>query len=279
MKTVERATINEQYFKDDDKVKFYTGLPTHTVLMAVFNFVLPKIPVRKILTPFQQLVLVLLKLKLNLKHKDLAFRFQVSEATVCRIFSLMLDILSTQLSPLIMWPSRETLWKTMPMDFRQAFGKHVAVIIDCFEVFCVRPSSVEARAQTWSNYKHHNTVKFLIGITPSGIISYLSSAWGGRGSDKAITLQSDFLYKLLPGDYVLADRGFNISDEVGFYCAQLLTPAFSKGKPQLSVLDVERSRKIAHLRIHVERVIGELRETYSILSEKVPWESLVTSEK
>ncbi|XP_038055039.1 uncharacterized protein LOC119727250 [Patiria miniata] len=148
MKTAERATINEQYFKDDDKVKFYTGLPTLTVLMAVFNFVVPKIPLGKILTPFQQLVLVLMKLKLNLKHKDLAFRFQVSEATVCRIFSLMLDILSTQLSPLITLPSRETLWKTMPMDFRKAFGKHVAVIIDCFEVFCVRPCPSKCRGKS-----------------------------------------------------------------------------------------------------------------------------------
>ena len=44
-----------------------------------------------------------------------------------------------------------------------------------------------ARAQTYSNYKHHNTVKFLIGITPQGVISFVLKGWGGRVSDKHLT--------------------------------------------------------------------------------------------
>ena len=40
------------------------------------------------------------------------------------------------------------------------------IIIDCFEVFIGRPSSLKARAQTWSNYMKHNTAKFLIGACP-----------------------------------------------------------------------------------------------------------------
>ena len=100
------------------------------------------------------------------------------------------------------------LRKTMPMQFRRTFGKCVAVIIDCFEVFCNQPTSLEVRAQTWSNYKHHNTIRFLIGVMPRGVISFLSAAWGGRGTDKTITLGSNFFDNLLPGDVILADRGF-----------------------------------------------------------------------
>ena len=59
------------------------------------------------------------------------------------------------------------------------FGKRVTVIIDCFEVFIERPSNLLARAQTYSNYKSHNTVKVLIGITPQGTISFVSEAWVG----------------------------------------------------------------------------------------------------
>ena len=41
--------------------------------------------------------------------------------------------------------------------FHSSFGKDVGVIIDCFEVFIDRPSSLLARAcYTWSSYKHHN---------------------------------------------------------------------------------------------------------------------------
>ena len=44
---------------------------------------------------------------------------------------------------------------------------------------------------------------------------------------------SGLLKKLLPGDVVLADHGFNIGDSVGFYCASLQIPAFTKGRKQL----------------------------------------------
>ena len=46
----------------------------------------------------------------------------------------------------------------MPLAFQQNFGENVAVIMACFGVFIDRPLSLIARAMTWSNYKHHNTV-------------------------------------------------------------------------------------------------------------------------
>ena len=69
-----------------------------------------------------------------------------------------------------------------------------------------------ARAQIWSSYKHHNTAKYLIGITPQDSVSFTSEGWGGRASDKGITTKSGFIKNLLPGDIVLADRGFNIDE-------------------------------------------------------------------
>jgi len=36
-----------------------------------------------------------------------------------------------------------------------------------FEVFI---GNLQARASTWSNYKHKNTVKIMIGILPQGIV-------------------------------------------------------------------------------------------------------------
>ena len=148
------------------------------------------------------------------------------------------------------------------MSFRVHFGTKVVVIIDCFEVFLERPSNIKARRDTWSSYKHNNTVKFLIGITPQGNVSYLSKGWGGRTSDKYITEHCNILSKLNPGDIVLADRGFDIADSVASMGAELKIPAFTKGKKQLSGVEVESTRRIANVRIHVERVIGSLRQKY-----------------
>ena len=103
-----------------------------------------------------------------------------------------------------------------------------------------RPSNLLARAKTWSSYKHHHTAKFLIGITPQGSVSFIFRGWGGRVSDKFITEYCGFLTKILPGDIVLADRGFDISDTVGSVCnAEVRIPAFTKGRSQLSPLDIE----------------------------------------
>ena len=70
---------------------------------------------------------------------------------------------------------------------------------------------------------------------------------------------------LLPGDIVLADRGFNISESVGMMQARLHIPSFTKGKDQFSALEVEETRNTANVRIHVERVIGAVRQRYTIL--------------
>ena len=37
--TIRKQSLNEEFFKDNAKVKYYTGLPTFTTLMAIFTFV------------------------------------------------------------------------------------------------------------------------------------------------------------------------------------------------------------------------------------------------
>lgn len=75
----------------------------------------------------------------------------------------------------------------MPRSFFNAFGNSIAVIIDCYEIAIEKPCNMKAKAQTWSSYKNKNTVKYLIVLTPQGVISYISEGWGDRASDKHIT--------------------------------------------------------------------------------------------
>lgn len=56
-----------------------------------------------------------------------------------------------------------------------------------------------------------------------------------------ITSQCGFLDKISHGDLVLADRGFDIAEDLGLRGASLAIPAFTKGKPQLSQREVETS--------------------------------------
>ena len=262
--------LSEQHLKDDDKkVNFYTGLPTFSMLDFIVKFVSSGIPFIGKLSRFQEILLVLMKLRLNLEEQDLAYRFCVSQSTVSNVFRKWIYIMAEQLSFLIHWPSREQMMTSMPMVFRKFF-KNCICILDCTEVFIERPANLQARSHTWSEYKHHNTIKVLIAVTPQGTISFISEAWGGRASDKFITEHSGVLDKLEHGDLVLADRGFTIEDSVGLYCATLCCPPFTKGKKQLSRNEVDYAREISHVRIHVERVIGQMKKKYKLLEGVIP---------
>lgn len=182
--------------------------------------------------------------------------------------------MTQRLNLLIYWPSRDEVTKSMPQTFKTFYGRCIS-ILGRTEIFIERPTDLVARSQTWSSYKHDNTIKALIGITPKGTVSFISKAWGGRASDKFITKQCGILEKLIPGD-ILADHGFT-KDSVGLYCAQVIVPPFTKGKKQLSRHEVDWLREVSHVWIHFERVISLLKAKYTILKGVIPF-SLLTND-
>ena len=107
---------------------------------------------------------------------------------------------------------------------------------------------------------------YLISITPQGTVSFISNGWGGRVSDKHIVENSGYLRHILLGDVILADRGFDVADIIALRQATLNIPACTRGCDQLPAKDVEDTHKLANVRIHVERVIGSIRQRFQILS-------------
>ena len=144
-------------------------------------------------------------------------------------------------------------------------------ILDCTEIFCKKPSSLQANKEVYSNYKSHTTFKYLVGISPHPAVVYVSKAWGGRASDKKITETSaDLLEALQPDDQVMADRGFALIEGIltplGF---TLTIPDFKgQGRSQLSESEGKRSERIAEARIHVERAMQRIK-CYHILDREL----------
>ena len=203
------------------------------------------------LSPVQKFLMTMIRLRLNLSGRDLGYRFGgISDSTVSRTFLHVVDVLYQRLKPLIIWPDRDALRKTLPMNFCK-YCPNCVVIIDCFEIFLDRPLNPVARVKHFL-HTDINTVKYLIGITPQGTVSFISEGWGGRVSDKHLTENSGLLDHLTPGDVILADRGFDIQESVGLFCSMIKIPAFTKGKKQLSGIEVEQTQRIANVRIHVE---------------------------
>uniref|UniRef100_T1IH88 Transposase Helix-turn-helix domain-containing protein n=1 Tax=Strigamia maritima TaxID=126957 RepID=T1IH88_STRMM len=151
---ISNISLSEESFAENEALThFYTGLPNYKMLKCIFNFISPHISSsghNSTLTKFQRMMIVFLKLRLNLRMKDLAYRFGVSIATVSRVYKKLLYIMYLRLKHLIHWPDRAALQQTMPNSFHVSFGKSVVVIIDCFEVFIENPGNKLAKAQTWN---------------------------------------------------------------------------------------------------------------------------------
>ena len=69
---------------------------------------------------------------------------------------------------------------------------------------------------------------------------------------------------------VLADRSFTCNDKARMVLAGVKMPAFTKGKKQLEKQEVDWSCELSSVRIHVERVIGQLKQKYTILQSILP---------
>ena len=282
--------VSGRYLKSDEKVNTYMGLPSLSAFDDLVQLITPVAsnmqywrgsqkyiprqeilqsksgPARK-LSVREELVMVLMKLRLGLINELLGDMFGVSSSSVSQIFNTYARMLSKVVKPLIFWPPKERIHEHLPKDMEKY--PNLRVTIDCTEVFIERPRHLDLQAQTWSDYKKHNTVKVLIGISPNGAITFLSKAWGGRTSDKKITCDSGFLDLLDHRDLVMADRGFPIQEDLLLRGAKLLIPPPSSGMDQMIRSQVQKTKAVANARIHVERAIGQMKR-YSILTGTLP---------
>lgn len=253
---------------DNSKTNFFTGFPSFDAFNWALELCTPTLPKSKHLCPGDVFLLILMKVKLNLLNQDLAYRFQISDSAVSRIINGGLPEIAKALAFLVRWPEKEEILRTLPSVFKPTYSR-CRVIIDCTEFFIERSRNLTVRALTWSNYKHHNTLKVLVGISPTGAVSFISKAFGGRVSDKVITQKSGFLDLLEANDQVLADRGFLIEEELASRGATIAMPSFTRGVKQLSMRNVEQSRRLARVRIHVERMMERLKN-FKLLSNIIP---------
>ena len=156
----------------------------------------------------------------------------------------------------------------MPKCFRDLYPT-TRVIIDVTEVYIEKPSLLDLQQMTFSSYKNNNTFKGLVGISPSGAITFVSSLFSGSISDKELTRQSRLLPLLEKGDSIMADRGFDIEADLIPLGVKLNIPPFLKGKSQLSEKEIVETHRIASVRIHVERTMERIKN-YHIFDKDIP---------
>ena len=89
--------------EDENKLYFYTGIPTVAIFDLVFDFVENSINQSDTckLSQKETFIMILLRLQLGLFEQGLAYRFGVSQPSVSRNLHKLLPILATRLSFLV----------------------------------------------------------------------------------------------------------------------------------------------------------------------------------
>ena len=101
--------------------------------------------------------------------KDLLVRFEISQSLFSKIFTMWINFLNVELPLLFPFPTQQRVRATMPASLH--LYPTTRIIIDCTEIRVEIPSPMVAQSETWSNYKHNNTYKVLVGVSPIGCVS------------------------------------------------------------------------------------------------------------
>lgn len=263
-------------------VKYYTGVRSIALVQLIHDFVKDfvvrrhqgqasvkrkrvfrktpsKFGPKRFLRSIDELVLVLMRLRLGLDLQDLADRFAISVSLASKVFTSWMKALSATLCHMVQIPDVETVLATKPVRYRGRDLTNLVAIIDCTEIFIETPQDLATQAATWSDYKHHNTLKILVAVCPNSYICYVSAVYEGRISDTELTKDCGFLEQLDPHTCVMADKGFSIATECAQQSLGLIIPPGRRGQSQMSKVLVQKTKKVANLRILVEQVIRRLK--------------------
>jgi hypothetical protein len=256
---------------DDASIRFFTGFGSYSHFLYVLQCLGPAADHLDykclVLDKQNQFFLTTIKLRLSKEDMELSVLFRVSRVTAGRIFQTWLNFMFYQFQDLDLFIPREIIDAYMPKDFKRKFPS-TRVILDATEVRIQKPEHPPDQSATWSTYKHANTLKTMIGVSPRGLVTYVSNSYGGSCSDRQIIERSTLVQEkpFSPKDSIMADRGIMVQDIFASQDVQVNTPQTMRGKNQHDPETVIKDRRISSKRVHVERVIG-LAKTYKILSQ------------
>ena len=297
---IDRLFTLENLKSKDSSATFYSGFPIWETCMVVYTFLDPgekgenisywlstnpgafsdyteenkadesltKKGRARSLRSQDEFLMLMCRLRQGFHEDHLAHLFNVSTSTVSRIFITWINFMYFKFGHINIWHSREVVDRTMPEAFQSKY-KSTRVIIDCTEVKCQMPSSIQLNGDLFSSYKNHTTLKGLVGISPGGAITFISQLYIGSVSDREIVRRSGFLdLPFNDNDSVMADKGFTIQGLLPLGIS-LNLPPFLGGSSQMPAEDVVKTQEIASLRIHIERAINKIKN-FHIWDKVIP---------
>lgn len=262
----------------ESKLNSWTGIPKFALLNTIVDCVCTAFPEemdRTGLSVLERVLLCFIKLKTNLTFACMTSIFCIANSNVSRNFNLMLPMIKEALEYAVYFPSSDEIKANLPKAFRKYGYLHVRAILDCSEVKIQMLKCINCRISTYSRYKKGHTFKFMVAITPGGLISHVSKAYSGKASDKHIFNEENLIEMFdAHNDAIMMDKGTLIEDELLQRGLQMVRPSFFNSQQgQFAEIDQICNTKIAALRVHVERAIQRMK-IFSILFDRMEYNIL-----
>jgi DDE superfamily endonuclease len=209
-----------------------------------------------------------MRVKCNFDFDHLAYLFGVKTRAAGRAFHFILWSLDRMFRhEYFNLMASEKLENAPGMECMKDYP-NCLIVLDGSEFFIQTPRLSAIQKLTWSTYKHHHTIKVLVGINRAGQVVFVSNCHPGRISDKQLITYTHVLEQLPPGSAVMVDKGFLIADIASKYGVEVVMPPLASSAHQFSKEDLNKGRKIASTRIHIERAI-ERAKSFHILAEEI----------
>ncbi|KAI5634510.1 DDE superfamily endonuclease domain-containing protein [Phthorimaea operculella] len=213
-----------QTYKNCDKaIHFYTGLESFKIFNLVYStlgenvaklgYYYGQAP-KNTISPMDQFFLTLIILRRHITFEEISYMFLTTITQVYNIFITWIRFMASQWRLLDLWVDKETVQtivQTHASDDRNKNSKHTESIctLRSMEFPLQKPSLQEAEKCTHSALKDRNTMKAIIGIAPSGLITYISPCYGGSVTDRQIIERSALLDKLEFGYVISVENNSN----------------------------------------------------------------------
>ena len=119
-----------------------------------------------------------------------------------------------ELRQLIQWPHHEVIKKNCRIALRLLTLEQHALLIVQRSLLKGQHLFLHVARYIPITKGIANAAKFFIAISPTGAVIFISKCRGGHASDKHITSQCGFLDLLINGDMVIADKRFDITEDL-----------------------------------------------------------------
>lgn len=219
---------------------------------------------RKIdISPRALIILIFIKLKTNLPFVVIGTLFHKNRHTVSNYFYYALPIIRHALSAALYWPCTEEIRANFPICFLPFPATRI--MLGSFEIKIPNLKCLSCRSNDESSgEKCSEVLKFIIGVTPAGLICFISKAYCGKTSDAIIFSKENILNEFefeFNVDAIMVAKGFRIQQQCSEKGINLIRPNSEIVDDDFNTLI---SKALAYLHRSIKRVC-----MYNIVGQKI----------